>query len=190
MVGIAIINYRTYEKTIECVDSIRKTLRIPYRIYLLENGSGNESEEILTDKYQNSEDVVLLVEKKNHGYAQGNNLCILHMRADGCEIGIISNNDIICTSNSIQVLVEDLHKHSDFLLVGPQILSPAGEFQKSVKVKPYTEIEYLERSTYLSRFFKKNVKKRAKILKQSKASYLSVGYLVPFLLLICRSFLI
>ena len=155
MIGIAIINYKSYQKTMECIDSIRKTLQIPYKIYLLENGSENESAEILINKYMNSEDVKLLIEKENHGYARGNNLCIHYMRKDGCKIGVISNNDIICTQDSIQTLVSDLQKYHDFLLVGPKILSPKGEFQKSVKLKRYTRWEYIKRSTYLVNFFKK-----------------------------------
>ena len=155
MVGIAIINYKTYQKTIECIDSIRENLQIPYKIYLLDNGSGNESAEVLHFTYENASDVRLIIEEKNHGYARGNNICIGNMRQDGCKIGIISNNDIICTPDSIQNLVKDLEENKGYLLVGPKILNHIGLFQKSVKVRKYSEIEYLKKSTYFARFFKK-----------------------------------
>lgn len=155
MVGIAIINYKTYQKTIECIDSIRENLQIPYKIYLLDNGSGNESAEVLRFTYENASDVRLIIEEKNHGYARGNNICIGNMRQDGCKIGIISNNDIICTPDSIQNLVKDLEENKGYLLVGPKILNHIGLFQKSVKVRKYSEIEYLKKSTYFARFFKK-----------------------------------
>ena len=155
MVGIAIINYKTYQKTIECIDSIRDGLQIPYKIYLLDNGSENESAEVLRRTYENAADVRLIIEEKNHGYARGNNICIGEMRQDGCEIGIISNNDILCTPDSIEKLVEDLEENEKYLLVGPKILNHMGEFQKSVKIRKYKATEYLKKSTYFAKFFKK-----------------------------------
>ena len=116
MVGIAIINYKTYQKTIECIDSIRDGLQIPYKIYLLDNGSENESAEVLRRTYENAADVRLIIEEKNHGYARGNNICIGEMRQDGCKIGIISNNDILCTPDSIKKLVEDLEENEKYYL--------------------------------------------------------------------------
>ena len=145
MVGIAIINYKTYQKTIECIDSIRENLTMPYKIYLLDNGSGNESAEVLRCTYENAEDIRLIIEEKNHGYARGNNICIDNMRRDGCKVGIISNNDIICTADSIQNLVKDLEENEGYLLIGPKILNHMGFFQKSVKIQKYSEIEYLKK---------------------------------------------
>lgn len=50
MLGIAIINYNTYKKTIECIDSIRKVMGTDYKIYLLDNYSPNNSGTILMQK--------------------------------------------------------------------------------------------------------------------------------------------
>ena len=94
MIGIAIINYRTYKKTIECIDSIKATMREPYRIYLLENGSQNESEKELEKKYSTDPYVKLIISKTNEGYARGNNICFRYMKQDNCEMGVVSNNDI------------------------------------------------------------------------------------------------
>ena len=68
MVGIAIINYKSYKKTIECIESIRKTTNSLFKIYLLENGSNDESAEILFNEYKNSQDVHLIISDVNHGY--------------------------------------------------------------------------------------------------------------------------
>ena len=35
MIGIAIINYKTYEKTIKCINSIRDSITIPYKICVI-----------------------------------------------------------------------------------------------------------------------------------------------------------
>lgn len=155
MLGIAVINYKTYTKTIDCIASIRKTTKEPYRIYLLENGSKNESADVLSKEYSNATDVQLIFSTVNHGYARGNNICIHHMRKDGCEYGLISNNDIICEEGSIDRLVEDIKTRTEYLLIGPMICDPAGKYQQSIKLHQYSSIEYLLKSTYLSNFAKK-----------------------------------
>lgn len=162
MVGIAIINYKTFQKTIECINSIRNTMKEEYKIYLLENGSNNESVDILKSQYFNAEDVDLIISDTNHGYARGNNLCITKMIEDGCNIAIISNNDIICSNNAIDTLVQDLNNNAEYLLVGPKIVSPEGIFQNSVKGKKYTSVEYLKKSTYLANFFGPEIKEEHK----------------------------
>ena len=163
MIGIAVINYMTYSKTIDCIRSIRNTTKEVYRIYLLENGSNNESAHILSNEYSGASDVQLIISTVNCGYARGNNICIQYMRKDGCDYGLISNNDIICESGSIDKLVEDLKMYPDYLLVGPMICDPKGNFQRSVKLHQYTSIEYLFKSTYLSKFVK-----RAKLKEDKK----------------------
>ena len=51
MIGIVVLNYNNYIKTMECVDSILKNVKINYRIYLIDNNSPNESFKKLKDRY-------------------------------------------------------------------------------------------------------------------------------------------
>ena len=169
MIGIAVINYKTYSKTIDCITSIRKTTKEPYKIYLLENGSNDESADILCKEYSDSDDVDIILSTHNHGYARGNNICIQHMRQDGCSYGLISNNDIICEKDSIDRLADDIKNHPDYLLVGPAICDPEGQIQRSVKLHQYSPAEYLLKSTYLSHFSKKTLSRdRSEMLSVNK----------------------
>ena len=164
MVGIAIINYKTYEKTIECIDSIRKTTKIPYKIFLLDNASLNGSVQKLNDEYKDSNDVELIISDTNEGYARGNNICIKRMIESGCDYGVISNNDIVCEKDAIELLINDLKKKKEYLLVGPRIELPNGDYQKSIILDEYGKIEYLQKSTYLYNFHKrKNKKEKSKL---------------------------
>lgn len=180
MIGIAVINYMTYSKTIDCISSIRKTTKETYKIYLLENGSNNESANVLFKEYSNSSDVQLIISAANHGYAKGNNICIQYMRKDGCAYGVISNNDIICEDNSIDRLIEDIKIYSDYLLIGPMICDPKGNIQRSVKLYQYSPIEYLIKSTYLSNFAQwsrlKDDKQVASIRELSEVKWVSGAF--------------
>ena len=156
MIGIAIINYKTYKKTIQCIDSIRKNLTLPYKIYLLDNDSQNESVPIFQNVYSLASDIELIISRTNEGYARGNNICIKKMIEDGCEYGIISNNDILCDKNTIEILINDLTQDSNLLLVGPKIYSPKGEFQCSAKRENIDNYKYLFNSLYISFLWNKN----------------------------------
>ena len=168
MIGIAIINYNSFEKTIECVESIRKTTNIPYKIFLLDNASVNESAKILSEHFCCDDDIELIVSKENLGYAKGNNLCIDRMIEENIDYGIISNNDIICTKNVIDNLIDDLKNNDSFLLVGPRMESPSGEYQKTIKLKECGKLEYLQTNTYLANLHKKKLKKEMDRIKSIK----------------------
>ena len=168
MIGIAIINYKSYQKTIECINSIRQSVNQSYKIYLLENASPNESAQILTKLYCNATDIELIISKENTGYARGNNLCIEHMRRDGCLFGIISNNDILCLADTIECLISDLKKNPKCLLVGPKIVDPQNCFQQSVKLEKYNKWVYLKRSTIIAKLFRKEEECEFELVKKIK----------------------
>ena len=180
MVGIAVINYKTYEKTIECIDSIRETTKMPYKVFLLDNASPNESAEMLKKEYCDSNDVELILSDTNRGYAKGNNTCIDKMVECGCDYGVISNNDIICKQNTIDALIDDLRYSENFIAVGPRIQLPNGEYQKSVIVNKYGKLEYLRKSTYLYNFHKRIIEKEKREVEKincfSKVSWVSGAF--------------
>lgn len=161
MLGIAVINYNTYEKTIDCIESIRKYINTDYKIYLLDNASPNNSGSILAQKYSGDEDIDLTLSKENLGYARGNNVCISKMIEDQCNYGIVSNNDIVFGPN-IDKLIDDLRENDNLLLVGPKIYLPDGGVQPSIKIKKYGKLEYLRKYTYLNRIFSEELQKEYK----------------------------
>ena len=49
MTGIVVLNYNTYDATIECISAIEKRIKCEYKIYLVDNAS----EESCKDKLKN-----------------------------------------------------------------------------------------------------------------------------------------
>ena len=43
MIGIAIVNYKTWETTLRCVASIERVCTRPFHIYLVDNHSPNDA---------------------------------------------------------------------------------------------------------------------------------------------------
>ena len=118
-IGIVILNYRTWEKTLSCVESIYNTYLGAKEIVIVDNQSPNDSFLQLKNKYNTNEykDVTVIQTEKNGGFSMGNNFgfdYIVKHFPDITKI-VISNNDIIFkeTTNKIQktaIQIIFLHK--------------------------------------------------------------------------------
>ncbi|WP_294453609.1 glycosyltransferase family 2 protein [uncultured Bacteroides sp.] len=71
-VSIIIVNYKTPQLCIECIESILQyTEKLNYEIILIDNGSDDESYEMFKDNLPKS--VILLRSEKNLGFGRANN---------------------------------------------------------------------------------------------------------------------
>lgn len=96
MVAIVILNYLNYRDTIECMDSI-EGMNYPLKgIVIVDNGSHNESYQILKKKYKKRDDVLVVRAGNNYGYAKGNNIGIaLARKRYRTDFVYVVNNDVI-----------------------------------------------------------------------------------------------
>ena len=99
-ISCVVLNYKKYDETLACVDSIRNQQYQNYSIVIVENGSKNESWKILNEKYARSKDVFLIKSDDNLGFAKGNNLGIDYahdiLKAD---IIFVVNSDVVLLPN-------------------------------------------------------------------------------------------
>lgn len=159
MLGIVIINYNKYEKTIDCVNSIFETVKTEYKIYLLDNASQNDSFEQLSKHYNSNDKIVLIKSSKNLGYARGNNLGIEYAKRDGCDYILISNNDLIYQENAIDTLYSRITA-SEYFIVEPFLKNIDGSTQTAVMKSRPSFKEYMQFSTYLHNFVSKKEKRK------------------------------
>lgn len=95
-IGIVILNYKKYEETLECVDSILQQTYENYQIVIVENGSQNESLHILQSKYGKEDNITVLNSEQNVGFARGNNIGIKYAKEElKCDDIFVINSDII-----------------------------------------------------------------------------------------------
>ena len=70
-VGFVILNYKTYQDTIKCVQSIVNTIDTDnYFIVIVDNGSDNESLEVLNKEYEKDDKIAVLDAEKNLGFSK------------------------------------------------------------------------------------------------------------------------
>lgn len=95
-IAVVILNYLNYKDTIECVESM---LKMDYPIcgaVIVDNASRNGSYEILKRKYENNNQIQVVANSRNQGYARGNNLGIKYARNKWkAEFVLIVNNDTV-----------------------------------------------------------------------------------------------
>lgn len=119
-VVIVVVNFRTPEETIACVESL-KTLRYGnMRIVVVENASGDDSAEIL--KSGLPEDVTLFLAEENGGYTAGNNVGMRHALEGGADyVHVINPDTLVLNPDYLTELVEFLEMNPEVGLVGPRV---------------------------------------------------------------------
>ena len=123
--SIIIINYKSANHVINCVESIYKeTIRHSFEIIVVDNNSGDESETAILSKFPQ---IKWLQTGYNAGFARANNEGI--RIAQGKHI-LILNADTIITANALDKAIE-LFESSDAVACGVQLLNTDGTTQIS-----------------------------------------------------------
>ena len=143
MIGIVIINYNTWEITMECVNSIKSNCSIPFHIYIVDNKSPNGAVIKLNDMYCNDDKVTVIASKKNGGYGYGLNRGFEIALKDHCDAVVASNNDIIYKRNSLELLYAALKSDRRIAIAGAQQLSVSGKKQISAVKRPYGKLSFV-----------------------------------------------
>ncbi len=125
-VGIVILNYMSWELTVQCIENIKQSAENQYYFVIVDNASPNQSYEMLCKVYKESEDVVCILADRNGGYAYGNNIGIRECRNKGIKYAIVTNNDVIFNETSISELVFTLKKNANTVVSSPKILNMDG----------------------------------------------------------------
>ena len=94
--GIVILNYNNYIETFNCINSIRMLRHDEYNIVIVDNGSSNDSYEILKNAYLADERISVIKTQCNRGFAQGNNYGIKYLRTHyDVDFVLLLNSDTI-----------------------------------------------------------------------------------------------
>lgn len=126
LIGIVILNYMSWELTVECVTNIRENIDGDLFLVLVDNASPNESYTRLCELYSDDANVTCILAEKNGGYAYGNNIGIRECQRKGIQYAVVTNNDVIFNKNSIKELVLTLKKNNNAVLTSPKIYDAWG----------------------------------------------------------------
>lgn len=121
---IVILNYGTYDLTIKIIKDIKQYLDYNnYSVMVIDNCSPNDSAQVLKEESKQL-DFIFYANKKNTGYAAGNNIGIRYAIKNGFEYTWILNNDVeLREKNILKEMVSVAEESSKIACIGPEIYS-------------------------------------------------------------------
>jgi len=125
-IAIIILNYNGLKNTLECLGSLEKCLQDKFKVEIIvvDNGSKDDSVEALSKL----KDINFIENRKNLGFAQGNNIGIKKALQMGADYVLILNNDTIVEKTLLINLLQAA-KAAD--IISPKIyFAPGFEFHK------------------------------------------------------------
>lgn len=156
MIAFLILHYKNEKETIECVESIKK-LDFPQReiaIFIVDNGSKNESTKVLNSRYRLDQQVHLIYLAENLGFSAGNNAgyAAIHesLNLDNLDFLIVCNSDIVFTQEDFISKIIEIYNTEKFDILGPDIYKTKSNKRISTspiykRVAGYTELADTEK---------------------------------------------
>ncbi len=139
-VSIIILNWNGKKNTLECLKSIN-TLRTELskiKIIVVDNASRDDSVKAIK-KASLKYPLIVLRNKKNLGFAEGNNVGISYALKKGADFIMILNNDTKVDKNLVDNLLKAAERHPEAGILSPKIYFAKGfEFHK----KRYKEKDF------------------------------------------------
>lgn len=121
-----ILHYNTPDMTRECVASIRSMASAAETAaVIVDNASPDGSGNLLREEYAGDADVTVLLNDRNAGFSEGNNLGYRYIREHyDPDFITVCNNDIVFPDGDYPEAVERIHAGDPFFVLGPDIWNP------------------------------------------------------------------
>lgn len=126
MLGIIILNYQTWELTIQCIQKLKEHLKLEYKIFIVDNASPNHSYDRLKQVFDDDPTIECFLAEENGGYAKGNNIGINACKKKGIKYALITNNDVEFYADAIIKMQQTIFKNPNAVIVSPKIISKTG----------------------------------------------------------------
>lgn len=122
-IGFVILHYNVIQETKNCVESIiEKIDTINYEIIIVDNGSINGTGEKLEKEYKEKNNIHVLKNKENLGFARGNNEGYRFAKDRlKCKYIVMMNNDTKIISDNWYKKILEEYKKNEFAVMGPKI---------------------------------------------------------------------
>lgn len=124
-VTISIVNYKSSVLVNDCIKSIIEfTQDLTYDIIVVDNNSDDDISEVVSC-YNN---VKLILNKKNSGFAAANNLALKHCKS---KYFLLLNPDTMLLNNTLKILYDFMEQEKKCSVSCPQLYYPDGRKQQS-----------------------------------------------------------
>ena len=101
-IAIIIINWKKYDLTLNCIDSVLKSSYKNFKIILIDN----ESQNSFPDEINKSEKIQIIKNENNEGFSKANNQGIKYSIKNGFDYVLLLNNDTLIKNDLIDSLIQ------------------------------------------------------------------------------------
>lgn len=123
MTAFVILHYLAIDMTRKCVEEIC-SLSGEKRIVIVDNASPNGSGKVLAEEYVRDEEITVILNSENAGFARGNNLGVQWVLENlNAEFVVVLNNDVEILQKDFSERVKAIYERHPFDVLGPDILS-------------------------------------------------------------------
>ena len=137
IVSIIIVNYNSFTILQNCIESIFKfTLHVNFEIIVIDNNSNEGNIEDVINKY---DDIVLIKNSKNIGFAAANNIAANHAKG---KYLFLLNNDTLLTENSILVMQDFAESLSGNFILACKLINEDHSHQYSAYKFPSIRLHF------------------------------------------------
>jgi len=129
-VAVIVLNWKQPKLTLNTIESILKIKHssFNYKIFLVDNGSPDDSIKIFNQEYKSNKLIKILNTKANLGYAGGNNFGIDYALNNNFDFIVLLNNDVLVDPNFLEELFKETNNYD---ILAPKIyFAPGFEFHK------------------------------------------------------------
>jgi GT2 family glycosyltransferase len=137
IVSIIIVNYNSFTILQNCIESIFKfTLHVNFEIIVIDNNSNEGNIEDVIKKY---DDIVLIKNLKNVGFAAANNIAAKHAKG---KYFLLLNNDTLLTENSILDILDFAESLSGNFILACKLINEDCSHQNSAYKFPLIRLHF------------------------------------------------
>ena len=101
-IAVIIINWKKYEFTLSCINSVLKSSYKNFKIILIDN----ESQNSFPDEINKSEKIQIIKNENNEGFSKANNQGIKYSIKNGFDYVLLLNNDTLIKNDLIDSLIQ------------------------------------------------------------------------------------
>ena len=101
-IAVIIINWKRYDLTLNCIDSVLKSSYKNFKIILIDN----ESQNSFPDEINKSEKIKIIKNENNEGFSKANNQGIKYSIKNGFDYVLLLNNDTLIKNDLINSLIQ------------------------------------------------------------------------------------
>ena len=117
-VSIIILNWNGLKDTLECIESIKKSDYLNYKIILVDNASKTNEGDIVKSRFP---EIELVQNKINLGFTGGSNVGMRYALTHGADYVWLLNNDTVVEANTLAELVKVAENVPNLGLISPLI---------------------------------------------------------------------